>query len=149
MTTDTSTTPEAPAREPVDELLGMSTGAIGKTFGAVVDQALAGSHTAAVRNDRRPAVVVGAAWYNAQPGAHHHVMSTRGRNGEPLDRDDYAEYLDRVLALPDDGRRVELTGHEAEAVASVLDEVAAIYRGEALGKLARRLAVKLFDRAGV
>ncbi|HUR07619.1 MAG TPA: hypothetical protein VM347_34110 [Nonomuraea sp.] len=42
-----------------------------------------------------------------------------------------------------------LDAGEGEAVAALLDELAALYSGERLGRLAQELAVRLYDRMGL
>jgi hypothetical protein len=70
-------------------------------------------------------------------------------NGAPIPRDEYAAGLVKELSATD--RQGTLTIKEADAyvTADLLDELAAVYRGEPLGFLAREMAVKLYDRLGI
>jgi hypothetical protein len=75
------------------------------------------------------------------------TATARDRAGNPLDRDQYAADLRSQLT---DGSRstghpLMLTGAHAAVVAALLDELAGVYRGEALGTLARELFVLLDD----
>ena len=75
------------------------------------------------------------------------TATARDRAGNPLDRDQYAADLRSQLT---DGSRstghpLMLTGAHAAVVAALLDELAGVYRGEALGTLARELSVLLDD----
>lgn len=70
--------------------------------------------------------------------------------------DDGAWHYDAVTAArtelvqrSDHPRLPLLTDGEAQAVAALLDELAAIYPGEDLGRYARDLAVRLYDRCGI
>jgi hypothetical protein len=51
--------------------------------------------------------------------------------------------------LDDEERLPLLTEGEALAIAGLLDELAAVYVREPLGRLAREQAVKLYDRLGI
>lgn len=42
-----------------------------------------------------------------------------------------------------------LDEQEAQVVASLLDELAGVYQGEDMGRLARLMAVRPFDRLGI
>ena len=73
------------------------------------------------------------------------TATARDRAGNPLDRDQYAADLRSQLT---DGSRstghpLMLTGAHAAVVAALLDELAGVYRGEALGILAHELSVLL------
>lgn len=46
-------------------------------------------------------------------------------------------------------RRALLTENEAQVVAELLDELAAIYADEPIGRTARTMAVRLWDRLGI
>ncbi|GIF50820.1 hypothetical protein DFJ67_0568 [Asanoa ferruginea] len=61
------------------------------------------------------------------------TTAARDQAGNPLDRDDYAERLRRRLA----------EGGATEVAARLLDELAAIYRGETIGALAHDVAALL------
>ena len=78
------------------------------------------------------------------------TASVRGVDGRPLSRDDYAAHLQARAELGRGEQRRPLLGdEEAQAVAALLDELAGVYRGEDLGRLARELAVILYDRLGI
>jgi hypothetical protein len=79
------------------------------------------------------------------------TATVRDRAGNPLNRDDYAERLRERLG--DDDRpagqaSMMLTAAQAVVVARLLDELAGVYRGEALGLLAREVSALLNDRFG-
>lgn len=68
--------------------------------------------------------------------------------GNPIGRDEYASLLEgERLVLG--GPSISIKAAEAYMAAALLDELAAIYTGEQLGRLARELAVKLYDRLGI
>lgn len=69
--------------------------------------------------------------------------------GTPIDRDEYAASLETHTLDRPGHRDVKLTEGEIETIAALLDELAGVYPDEALGVLARRLAVRLYDRAGI
>ena len=54
-----------------------------------------------------------------------------------------------VLQRADRPRLALLNEQEAQAIAALLDELAGVYPGEDLGRLARAMAVKLYDRLGL
>ena len=66
-----------------------------------------------------------------------------------IPRDEYAADLVKELDATD--RQGTLTIKEADGhvIAALLDELAAVYRREPLGQLARELAVRLYDRMGI
>ena len=74
----------------------------------------------------------------------------RDTHDQPLDRDEYAGDLQQRA---DEARGQErlpvLSEGEGLAAAELLDELAAVYRGEPLGQLARELALRLYDRLGI
>lgn len=73
------------------------------------------------------------------------TAAARDRAGNPLNRDEYALLL--RARLTDEGRpagnALTLTASHAAVAARLLDELAAIYRGEHLGTLAHELSVLL------
>lgn len=75
------------------------------------------------------------------------TATVRDRAGNPLNRDEYAEHL--RARLTDRGRPTAhvpiLTAAEAAVAARLLDELAGVYPGESLGRLAHELSV-LLDR---
>ncbi len=54
-----------------------------------------------------------------------------------------------VLTRAERPRLPLLNEQEALAVAALLDELAGVYDGEALGRLARAMAVRIYDRLGI
>jgi hypothetical protein len=92
-----------------------------------------------------------------RPTVLHPTATIRDTADQPLDRSAYAVYLrERMADAPDrgaeDGRsareaRVPLLSEpEAAVVAALLEELAGVYPGEELGRLARELAVRLHHR---
>ncbi len=78
------------------------------------------------------------------------TANVRDIAGRPLDGDDYAAWLaDQAIRLPAEDRLPVLAEGEASAVAALLDELAAVYPAEAMGQLARELAVRIYDRLGI
>jgi len=90
------------------------------------------------------------AQFDVAPAAGHApprpTASVRDRSGNPLNRDEYAEHLGRLLVDGgrSAGRSPTLTAAQAAVVARLLDELAGVYRGERLGALAQELSA-LFD----
>lgn len=70
---------------------------------------------------------------------------------QPIPRDDYAAYLNTKLdrAAGESLPGPNLNHAEGTVVAELLDVLAASYPGEDLGKLARSMAVRLYDRMGI
>ena len=73
------------------------------------------------------------------------TATVRDRSGNPLNRDEYAEGLGKLLVDGDRsaGRPLTLTAAQATVVARLLDELAGVYRGESLGTLAHELSALL------
>jgi len=73
------------------------------------------------------------------------TATVRDRSGNPLNRDEYAEGLGKLLVDGDRsaGRPLTLTAAQAAIVARLLDELAGVYRGESLGTLAHELSALL------
>jgi hypothetical protein len=73
------------------------------------------------------------------------TATARDRDGNPLNRDEYAERL--RARLTDGGRStgdaLRPTAAQAAVMARLLDELAGVYRGESLGALAHELSVLL------
>jgi hypothetical protein len=74
------------------------------------------------------------------------TSAARDQAGNPLDRDGYAAHLRERLG--DDGRAAGpkttmLTAAQAGVAARLLDELSGVYRGEALGVLAREMSALL------
>ena len=74
------------------------------------------------------------------------TAAARDRAGNPLNRDEYVGRLRAQLdeAGPTVGEPVLLTAAQAAVAGRLLDELAGVYRGEALATLAQELA-KLMD----
>jgi hypothetical protein len=84
------------------------------------------------------------------PTPRRRTAMMRDTDGNPLERDEYAAWLDAEASSASNGERRPLLGDgEAGAVAALLDELSGVYRGEPLGQLARELAVRLYDRLGI
>ena len=66
--------------------------------------------------------------------------TARDRAGDPLNRDDYAATLRAQLGEASPAPPTVLTRAQARVAALLLDELAGVYRGEALGSLAAELA---------
>ena len=78
------------------------------------------------------------------------TATIRDTDNRPISRDDYASHLEARAELGrTEARLALLSEDEAQAVAALLDELAGVYRGEALGQLARSLAVRVYDRLGL
>jgi len=79
------------------------------------------------------------------------TATARDQAGNPLNRDDYAAVL-RERFGADDRPAVQtsamLTAAQALVAARLLDELAGVYRGEALGLLAREASALLDERFG-
>ena len=78
------------------------------------------------------------------------TAAARDRSGNPLNRDEYVERLRERLADSDQSadRTPMLTTAQAAVAARLLDELAGVYRGESLGKLAHELSALLDGRPG-
>ena len=77
------------------------------------------------------------------------TAAVRDRAGNPLNRDEYAVRL--RARLTDGGRSTGhalLTAGQAAVAARLLDELAGVYRGESLGKLAHELSILLDSQLG-
>jgi len=90
--------------------------------------------------------------FNVAPAAGHApprpTASVRDRSGNPLHRDEYADHLRGLLVGADrsGGRPPTLSAAQAAVAARLLDELAGVYRGEALGALAQELSALLDGR---
>jgi hypothetical protein len=77
------------------------------------------------------------------------TASARDRAGNPLNRDEYATVLREHLGS---GQSTEpammLTAAQATVAARLLEELAGVYRGEALGQLAQEVSKLLGSRSG-
>lgn len=70
---------------------------------------------------------------------------------QPIPRDEYAAYLNKKLDRASNGESrpgPKLNQDEGVVIAELLDVLAAVYPGEDLGRLARAMAVSLYDRSG-
>jgi hypothetical protein len=71
-------------------------------------------------------------------------------SGQQLSRDEYDDHLwQRLNAAQGAERPVQLSEAEAQVMAELLDELSALYPGEKLGRTAREMAVRLYDRLGI
>ncbi|TMR10095.1 hypothetical protein ETD86_40945 [Nonomuraea turkmeniaca] len=70
-------------------------------------------------------------------------------SGEAISRDAFEVFLQKMMAEQGGDRLPVLDHGEAHAVASLLDELAKRFAGEPLGRLARELALRLYDRVGL
>jgi antitoxin (DNA-binding transcriptional repressor) of toxin-antitoxin stability system len=122
-------------------------------LGGVLVDVMTGEHHVVTRAERPVAALVPMPWYEARRRVDLGLTAgVRDPQGDPVFRDDYAVFLAKggVSALDGaDAVGVTLTAGETEAVSSLLDELAAVYPGEPLGRLARTLAVKINDRVGL
>ncbi|MER6008996.1 hypothetical protein ABT120_61435 [Nonomuraea angiospora] len=99
------------------------------------------------------------ATYGPTGAEHHHLpdsvapgqaASLRDHaTGRPLTRDDLEAFLRTRMAATAGEHLPLLEAGEAEAVAALLDELAARHPGESLGRLARELVDRLYDRMGL
>lgn len=143
MTTDL--TPSAAAVEEVPSSIMV------RGFAGYLDRALAGEHFVVSRNGGRPAAaLVPFGWWQAKsaPTAGH-TPNMRDTAGKPVPLDGYARHLRATLESPYSREQVEVSRGDVEAAASLLDELSALYPGEDFGRLAREIAVRLYDRSGV
>lgn len=69
------------------------------------------------------------------------TAAARDEAGNPLNRDEYAALL--RARLTEDGGSTALTAAQVAVAISLLEELAAVYRGEALGTLATELSALL------
>ena len=78
------------------------------------------------------------------------TATARDHSGNPLNRDEYAERLRERLTDSDRSAELRpmLTATQAAVAARLLDELAGVYRGESLGKLAQELSALLDSRLG-
>jgi hypothetical protein len=74
------------------------------------------------------------------------TATARDQEGNPLNRDEYADRLRARLADGDRSPADALTAAQAAVAARLLDELAGVYRGESLGALASELSVLLDGR---
>lgn len=81
-------------------------------------------------------------------GSGRHMVGVRDTKDNPIDRDEYADHLVKEFARPNQDD-LSIRASDVQVAAELLDELAAIYRGELLGRLAREVAVKFYDRLGI
>lgn len=90
---------------------------------------------------------------NQRPGAGGRCMAgARDTKDNPIGRDEYAALLEKGRATSSHANRqdnIHLKAADAYVAAELLDELAAVYKDEHLGRLARELAVTLYDRLGI
>ena len=77
-----------------------------------------------------------------------HMATLRDTDGNPVSRDGYALDLEEQLDAPGRQGNLSIKAADVYVAAELLDELAAVYEDEPLGRLARRLAVKLYDHLG-
>lgn len=143
------TTPTTAAPTPSATLPAETSTAFTRRPGEVLDRVLAGHRTAIIRNDRRQIVLVDAPWYDRQPGASANMVSIKTTEGEPISRADYVKAVEE-RAETSKTSPIQLDAVEAELVAELLDELAAVYtQADPVGHLARKCASILYDRLGV
>lgn len=132
---------------------------------AVERQAIAARSGAAptfaeLTDEEQQREIVGAAWwlragrragvYAFESGRSPVVASTRSYpDGGPISRDDYEQMLRKRLEGGDGERLPLLDREEGQVVAALLDELAALFPHEDLGRLAREQAVRIYDRLGI
>jgi hypothetical protein len=75
------------------------------------------------------------------------TAGARSLNGEPFDRDEYADSLAWRLDRPISDHAVQLTESQAIVAARLLDELAGVYAEEPIGALARKLAATIAEKA--
>jgi hypothetical protein len=144
MSNDTNTTAPAPPE--------VNASVIARSFGEHLDRVLRGEAFAIVRNGRRTAALVDYSWYQGKsaPEGRHTATMRSAEDGLPMDRDAYAGFVRAVWQNPGPGEEhVTVRRGSVEAAALLLDELAGTYAGEEFGRLARQLAVVLFDVAEV
>lgn len=125
--------------------------ALAATPGRVLHACTAGTHQVITSNTRTVGVMVTPGWYDTRRTDGVTASVRDHDTGQPFDRTVWGERLGMCADIRPaaDEEGVRLTAGEAEAVASLLDEYAALFPGEDIGKLARILAVRIYDRAGV
>jgi len=77
-----------------------------------------------------------------------HMAGVRDTQDNPIGRDEYADHLVKEFARPNQDY-LSVRASDVKVAAELLDELAAVYPGELLGRLAREVAVKLYDRLGI
>lgn len=87
----------------------------------------------------------------AEVAADRFVSSVSYTDGTAIGRDEWAARLRADLEAGDPavGRIGLLTHPEGVVIAQLLDELAAAYPGDDVGRLAREMAVRLWDRMGI
>lgn len=142
MSNDTNTTAPAPT--------GVASSVISKAFGEYLLRTQRGEQFAVTRNDKPLAALVDYGWWQrkAAPDTGNTAMM-RNTDGEPLDRTWYANHLRAIDGAEHNDVRHEVRAGTLLVAAELLDELAAVYAGEDLGQLAREVAVRLYDAAGV
>lgn len=144
MSNDTNTRAPAPT--------AVTSSVLSKSLGEHLDRVLRGEQFAVVRNDRLTAALVDYSWYQGKSAPEGRLTPTMrsAEDGLPMDRDAYAGFVRAVWQNPGPGEEhVTVRRGSVEAAALLLDELAGTYAGEEFGRLARQLAVVLFDVAEV
>jgi antitoxin (DNA-binding transcriptional repressor) of toxin-antitoxin stability system len=144
MSNSNSTTTPAPT--------AVTSSVLSKSLGEHLDRVLRGEQFAVTRNDRPLAALVDFSWFQGKSAPEGRLTPTMrsAENGLPIDRTEYAEFVRAVWQQPGTSEEpVTVRRGTVEAAALMLDELAGTYAGEDFGRLARQLAVVLFDVAGV
>lgn len=85
---------------------------------------------------------------SAEDGAAPSASLRHQGSGEPFTRDEPATFLRTRLHSPG-AEPVTLNAEQAEVIAMLLDELAALCPGQDLGRLAREQALALYEKAGL
>ncbi|SDH66654.1 hypothetical protein SAMN05421505_1203 [Sinosporangium album] len=88
-------------------------------------------------------------WDKPRPAGPPVSASLRQTNGQPISLNDFETFLRARMETAGGERLALLNAGEAETVGGLLDELAALYPGEAIGRLAREMAVRIYDRMGL
>lgn len=143
MTANTSTTAAATA---------VTSSVISKSLGEHLDRVLRGEEFVIFRNDRETAALVDVSTWQARTAPGNGLTATMRSYEDkmPINRTAYAAHVRAVADQEGTGDEpVTVRRGTVEAAALMLDELAGTYAGEDFGRLARELAVRLFDAAGV
>ncbi len=141
-TNTTAATPATPVTSSV----------ISKSLGEHLDRVLRGEQFVIFRNEREVAALVDVSTWQSRtaPGNGFTATMRSYEDKMPIDRTAYAAHVQAVADQEGTGEEpVTVRRGTIEAAALMLDELAGTYPGEDFGRLARQLAVRLFDAAGV
>ncbi len=114
------------------------------------DHAVGWTHDPSRRTDYCPEHAEFSTTPAAGAGAPRPTATARDREGNPLNRDDYAAHLRAQLdeVSPTTGSSPVLTHGQADVIARLLAELAGVYRGENLGTLAGALSRMIDSQLG-